>query len=71
MADIFLGEFMRIFNHFHSRNRSNALSDKEFQKQRFLANDDTWTRPHFKEGSQEQQERLLFRAKPPVAGKGG
>jgi phosphatidylserine/phosphatidylglycerophosphate/cardiolipin synthase-like enzyme len=61
VADVFLGEFMRLFNHFHSRNRSNELSDEEAKAARYLAPDDSWTAPYYTEGSQQQQERLLFK----------
>ena len=61
IADIFLGEFMRLFNHFHIRNVLNRLSDSAFEKSEPLAADDSWTRPFYKEGTQEHAERLLFR----------
>ena len=60
VADIFLGEFMRLFNHFHSRNRRNELSDAEEEKTGYLASDDSWTKPYYTAGTQEQSERLLF-----------
>ncbi len=60
VADIFLGEFMRIFNHFHSRNQSNALSNKMAAQAHYLVPDDTWTEPYYTEGTQEMSERLLF-----------
>lgn len=63
VADIFLGEFMRLFNHFETRNRSNALTDKQYQERHFLTDDDSWTQPHYDDGSQHQQQRLLFKAK--------
>lgn len=60
VADIFLGEFMRLFNHFGSRNRRNELSDEEAEKASCLCSDDSWTKPYYAEGSQEWSERLLF-----------
>jgi phosphatidylserine/phosphatidylglycerophosphate/cardiolipin synthase-like enzyme len=60
VADVFLGEFMRLFNHFHVRNRLNRLSAAEEEASSYLAPDDSWTKPHYKKGSQEQQERILF-----------
>jgi phosphatidylserine/phosphatidylglycerophosphate/cardiolipin synthase-like enzyme len=60
VADIFLGEFMRLFKHFEYRNRENSLSDSASKKARFLKSDDSWTEPYFTEGNKMQQERLLF-----------
>ncbi len=60
VADIFLGEFMRLFNHFHSRNEENKLSDKKAERDHYLRPDSSWTRPYYTEGTQEQSERLLF-----------
>jgi phosphatidylserine/phosphatidylglycerophosphate/cardiolipin synthase-like enzyme len=60
VADIFLGEFMRLFNHFEYRNRENSLSDAAAEKARFLKGDDSWTKPYYQDGSPEQNERLLF-----------
>jgi len=60
VADIFLGEFMRLFNHFQSRNQENQLSDEKAEREHFLAPDDSWTKPYYSEGSQKQSERLLF-----------
>jgi phosphatidylserine/phosphatidylglycerophosphate/cardiolipin synthase-like enzyme len=61
VADIFLGEFMRLFNHFKSRNRSNRLTDEQAEESRYLVPDASWTQPYYADGTQEQQERLLFR----------
>jgi len=61
VADIFLGEFMRLFNHFRTRNERNAMSPRQAKKAHNLANDDSWTEDYFREGSQEWNERLLFR----------
>jgi phosphatidylserine/phosphatidylglycerophosphate/cardiolipin synthase-like enzyme len=60
LADIFLTEFTRLFNHFLIRNRLNRLSDAEFEQGHDLAPDDSWTRPYYQEGTPEQAERLLF-----------
>lgn len=60
VADIFLGEFMRLFNHFHWRNKSNKLSDAEASKAAYLLPDDSWTKPYYTEGKEEMSERLLF-----------
>jgi phosphatidylserine/phosphatidylglycerophosphate/cardiolipin synthase-like enzyme len=61
VADIFLGEFMRLFNHFHSRNQLNKLSDEEANEAEYLSSNDSWTTPYYTKGTQEYSERLLFR----------
>lgn len=61
VADIFLGEFMRLFQHFRNRNQRNHLSNSAFAKSRLLATTDAWTRPHFQPGSWQCQQRLLFK----------
>jgi len=60
VADIFLCEFMRMFNHFRNRNKLNRMSDAAFKKAEYLKPDDSWTKPYYTDGSQEQNERLLF-----------
>jgi phosphatidylserine/phosphatidylglycerophosphate/cardiolipin synthase-like enzyme len=60
VADIFLSEFMRMFNHFHVRNRRNAMNAEEQESAFYLAPDDSWTAPYYKNGSAEYAERLLF-----------
>jgi phosphatidylserine/phosphatidylglycerophosphate/cardiolipin synthase-like enzyme len=59
IADIFLGEFMRLFRHFKFRNEDNELSDEEAAQQ-WLLPDDSWTKPYYKKGSQQEAERKLF-----------
>lgn len=61
VADIFLGEFMRLFNHFRFRNRSNELLKAGGVVSDFLIPDDSWTKPYYAAGSQECNERLLFK----------
>jgi len=60
VADIFLGEFMRLFNHFRYRNYANNLSEEEEEKQTYLVSDDSWLKSYYTEGTQEKAERLLF-----------
>ncbi|UCC43313.1 MAG: hypothetical protein JSU65_09200, partial [Candidatus Zixiibacteriota bacterium] len=60
VADIYLGEFMRLFNHFHERNVLNKRSDEEAEQAIWLSPDDSWTKPYYTDGAQEQSERLLF-----------
>jgi phosphatidylserine/phosphatidylglycerophosphate/cardiolipin synthase-like enzyme len=61
VADIFLTEFMRLFNHFYIRNSLNQMSDEEFERANYLMPDDSWTKPYYEEGTQEYAERLLFK----------
>jgi len=60
IADIFLGEFMRLFRHFRSRNRSNRLADDEVGQHWYLCPDDGWVKPYYTQGEQKCSERLLF-----------
>ena len=60
VADIFLGEFMRLFNHFRTRNIKNKLSDQKDEKESYLSPDDSWVKPYYIKESQKQSERLLF-----------
>jgi phosphatidylserine/phosphatidylglycerophosphate/cardiolipin synthase-like enzyme len=60
LADMFLGEFMRLFRHFQRRNQLNAMPDEEAESAFHLCPDDSWTKPYYTEGTQEQSERLLF-----------
>ena len=60
VADIFLTEYMRLFNHFHTRNRSNKLSAKKLEAARKLQPSDKWTKSYYDPKKQEYHERLLF-----------
>jgi phosphatidylserine/phosphatidylglycerophosphate/cardiolipin synthase-like enzyme len=61
VADIFLTEFMRLFNHFHIRNVINQMSDEEAQRTSHLTPTDSWTTLFYEEGTQEHEQRLLFK----------
>lgn len=56
VADIYLGEFMRLFNHFRSRN----LANQESRTGVAPPEHDPWTAPYYDSESQEFQERMLF-----------
>jgi phosphatidylserine/phosphatidylglycerophosphate/cardiolipin synthase-like enzyme len=62
VADIYLGEFMRLFNHYGWRNHYNRLSDEDKANTSFLHTDASWTIPYYTPGTQEFSERLLFNA---------
>ena len=60
VADIFLGEFMRLFNHFQARNVLNRLSNDQVAGTFPLVPDGSWTERAFTTGSPEYNERRLF-----------
>jgi phosphatidylserine/phosphatidylglycerophosphate/cardiolipin synthase-like enzyme len=62
VADIYLGEFMRLFNHHYFRmlvKRFNQ-SDPVTGKRGFLAPDDSWRLPYYVEGTPKKLEREYF-----------
>ncbi|MFB0537550.1 MAG: phospholipase D-like domain-containing protein [Anaerolineae bacterium] len=63
VADIYLGEFFRLFSHFYFRyvvNMQKAKRGTEERKQSYLKPDDSWTRRYYKPGSIKEKQRLLF-----------
>ena len=60
VADIYVTEFMRLFNHFKTRNESNKLSDAAYVKSQHLNPKDNWKNKYYKKGNAEYNERLLF-----------
>lgn len=71
VADVYLGEFMRLFTHFRLRGRAHAKSNELLPmpgidpKQAtadalHLRTDSSWTAPAYVPGSPEEKERLLF-----------
>jgi phosphatidylserine/phosphatidylglycerophosphate/cardiolipin synthase-like enzyme len=70
LADIYLGEFMRLFNHFRLRGKAKprptqlepgpAATPSE-RSNLYLHPDDTWATPFFVADSPAEKERLLFR----------
>lgn len=78
VADVYLGEFMRLFNHFEMRGRrSHATGRQPFRaedarrppargpKGRYhLYEDERWALPFFAAGTPPSRERLLFRGEP-------
>lgn len=59
VADIYLGEFMRLFNHFYARNLVSRQRDPSLSRETHLKPDDSWREVHYREGPQ-QKERLYF-----------
>ena len=65
VADIYLGEFMRLFNHFYFRmvaasahNNGHAHTGERPVSE--LAPDDSWRKPYFQKGKVKEKERLYF-----------
>jgi phosphatidylserine/phosphatidylglycerophosphate/cardiolipin synthase-like enzyme len=63
VADIYLGEFMRLFNHFYFRNVANNIpTNGRKRSSGHLTPDDSWRKPYYREGSVKQKERVYFAA---------
>jgi phosphatidylserine/phosphatidylglycerophosphate/cardiolipin synthase-like enzyme len=63
VADIYLGEFDRLFRHFFFRQTANMHygTPEEQRKAKFLAEDDSWTDPYYEDGNFKERRRKLFR----------
>jgi phosphatidylserine/phosphatidylglycerophosphate/cardiolipin synthase-like enzyme len=59
VADVYLGEFMRLFNHFFARNLVSRQRDPSISHLTHLRPDDSWRVAHYRDGPQ-QKERLYF-----------
>jgi phosphatidylserine/phosphatidylglycerophosphate/cardiolipin synthase-like enzyme len=59
VADIYLGEFMRMFNHFFARDLVNRQRNPSISHLTHLSPDDSWREVHYRDGPQ-QKERLYF-----------
>lgn len=63
VADVYLGEFMRLFNHFYFRNvvnRQSAELGSTQKKSVYLKPDDSWCKRYYKKRSLKEKQRLLF-----------
>ncbi len=62
VADIYLGEFMRLWQHYYFRDVAGrqASSDSKVVDSTYLYSDDQWTKPYYAKGTPKQMERLLF-----------
>jgi phosphatidylserine/phosphatidylglycerophosphate/cardiolipin synthase-like enzyme len=69
VADIYLTEFMRLFNHYRLRGRARTpraqlsagpSATRAPRARLHLAPDDSWAKPFYVQGSPEEKERLLF-----------
>jgi hypothetical protein len=59
VADVYLGEFMRIFNHFFARSLVNRRLNPSTSRLTHLSPDDSWRVDHYRDGPQ-QKERVYF-----------
>lgn len=69
VADVYLTEFFRLFNHFFFRTVANAVAMRDededaAEKAVFLDPTDGWVERHFKPGSYHDRRRLLFGVSP-------
>jgi len=63
VADVYLGEFMRLFDHFRFRDVLNRLAAKpgsDRHQRAFLTPDDTWLKPYYTKGTYKFLRRELF-----------
>jgi phosphatidylserine/phosphatidylglycerophosphate/cardiolipin synthase-like enzyme len=62
VADIYLGEFFRLFNHFYFRYIANKLKSRDqlTKKSAFLKPDDSWCQEYYEIGSIKEKRRNLF-----------
>ncbi len=60
VADIYLGEFMRLWDHFYFRDIVSRLSKESTVDSSYLRPDDSWTDKFFKQGLIHEKVRLAF-----------
>ena len=61
VADIYLGEFMRLYTHYRFRAFAQEAAREGRPPQKlFLATDNSWTKPFYDANSIKRQERLMF-----------
>ena len=63
VADIYLGEFFRLFHHFYFRYIASLLELKEDAEERthaYLKPDDSWTSKYYEDGSIKEKQRIFF-----------
>jgi phosphatidylserine/phosphatidylglycerophosphate/cardiolipin synthase-like enzyme len=58
-ADIYVGEFMRMFNHFLARDLVRRQQDPSASRPTYLSPDDSWRDVYYRDGPQ-QKERVYF-----------
>ena len=61
LDDVFVGEYMRLFNHFYFRDIVNRLIARDEKiKSPYLKSNDSWTDKYYISGSAFEKERKLF-----------
>ena len=61
VADIYLGEFMRLYTHYRFRAfAQDAAREGKPPQKLFLADDNSWTAPYYVPDSVKSQERRMF-----------
>ena len=60
VAHTYLGEFMRLWDHFYFRNVAQSLSRNATVSSAYLSSDDSWTKKYYESGSVHEKVRLLF-----------
>jgi phosphatidylserine/phosphatidylglycerophosphate/cardiolipin synthase-like enzyme len=63
VADIYFGEFMRLFYHFYFRyvvQNQKAKVGSEEKSRSYLKPDDSWTEKYYQKGLKNERERILF-----------
>lgn len=66
VADVYLGEFFRLFHHFYYRyvmNKQKAAVGSEDKKRSYLKPDNSWTKKYYVSGSIKEKQRLFFSQK--------
>ena len=58
VADIYVTEFMRMFEHYHFRAKAAASKDKS--KPIGLIEDDSWSDEYYVKNSNEEKDRRMF-----------
>jgi phosphatidylserine/phosphatidylglycerophosphate/cardiolipin synthase-like enzyme len=58
VADVYFTEFVRLFDHFYSRNKHNE--SKSPRSWGDVADDDSWLKPYFDTSNQLFRERMLL-----------
>ncbi|HEY0617447.1 MAG TPA: phospholipase D-like domain-containing protein [Kribbella sp.] len=61
VADIYLGEFMRVFNHFYFRYLWQKLHHDDGTATAYLSPDDSWIGRYYDKTTPSYRQRLLFR----------
>jgi len=61
VADIYLGEFMRIFNHFYFRYLRQKLDHADESRTAYLVDNDSWVNRYYDKSTPSYRQRMLFR----------